>query len=70
MTQTRLSSFIEACLNVATGFVVSVVVGHWAYPAFGWDATVVQNLGLTGIFTITGVIRGYLWRRYFNAKDN
>jgi hypothetical protein len=26
----------------------------------------VDNLGITAIFTISAIARGYLWRRFFN----
>jgi hypothetical protein len=31
--------------------------------------TTSDNIILAGIFTIASIIRGYLWRRYFNLKD-
>jgi len=67
--QSRLESFIEINLNIASGFVISLLV--WEYiagPLYGIETNMVQNLGIVGIFTVTAIIRSYVWRRYFNAR--
>lgn len=69
MKQSKAESFVEACLNTASGFVVSLIVWRWIVaPAFnlpiGWD----MNLAITGVFTVVSVARSYLWRRFFNAS--
>ncbi len=67
MHQTRIESLIESCLNIATGFVVSlafwtlVVVPVWNLPV-----RFVDNLAITGCFTVLAIARSYLWRRFFN----
>lgn len=66
--QTRLSSLIEAVINVAIGFVVSLLLTAWLLPAYGHHVTWSQNLQITGIFTIASILRSYLVRRYFNAQ--
>jgi hypothetical protein len=60
-------SFIEACLNTASGFAVSLVVWHWVCKWFDIPMPIGRNLEITGIFTIVSVARSYLWRRLFNA---
>lgn len=64
--QRRLHSFIEACLNTATGFGISVLAGVFVYPLYGVTFTVVQLTGITAIFTIISILRGYMVRRVFN----
>ena len=68
MTQTRRSSLIEAVLSTAIGFAVSVVLTALVMPAYGHDVTFSQNLQITAIFTIASIVRGYLVRRWFNAR--
>lgn len=68
MEQSKLESFIETCINVATGFIISLFVWQWiAAPLYNIPVTIQQNLGITAIFTISAVIRGYFWRRFFAA---
>ena len=68
MMQTRLSSLIEAVINVAIGFVVSLVITALVLPAYGHAVTWPENVQITLIFTITSILRTYLLRRYFNAR--
>jgi hypothetical protein len=68
MNQTRLESFIEQCLNVASGFIISLMV--WTFfivPVWHLDVNMHQNLVITMIFTVVSIVRGYFWRRFFNA---
>lgn len=66
--QTRLSSFIEAVINVAIGFVVSLALTALVLPAYGHQVTFGENLQITGIFTIASIARSYAVRRWFNAR--
>lgn len=68
MTQSRLSSLIEAVLNVAIGFVVSLVLTAIVLPAYGHQVTLSQNLQITAIFTVASIARSYCIRRWFNAR--
>lgn len=68
MHQTKLESFLEAALNIATGFIISFLM--WMFvvaPLFGFDSNYVDNLLITTIFTVTSLGRSYVWRRFFNA---
>jgi Na+/H+ antiporter NhaA len=68
MTQTRFSSFLEACFNTAIGFVMSMLLSIVVYPMFGHSFTLTQNVGITLIFTVASILRGYVVRRWFNAR--
>lgn len=68
MNQTRLGSIIEACIGTAIGFVVSMCLALVVYPAFGHAFTLAQNFWITVIFTVASVARGYVVRRWFNAR--
>lgn len=65
--QTKLMSFIETILNVGSGFIISVLM--WQYvvaPLWEIERTFTQGIGITLVFTVTSVIRGFIWRRIFN----
>jgi hypothetical protein len=67
MEQTRLVSFIEANMNVLSGFFISLAV--WVFlvaPLYELEVTYAQNLEITGIFTVFSVARSYIIRRFFN----
>ena len=64
--QSKRSSFVEALLNTAIGYVISLAVQLVAYPAFGHSFTISQNLGLGVVFAVASLIRGYVIRRWFN----
>lgn len=70
--QTRKQSLIEQSLNVGSGFIVSLVYWNLAIvPQIdGVELTFLLNLWVTMQFTIISVIRGYVWRRYFNLKHS
>lgn len=66
MTQTRRQSMVETISSVVIGFTVSVLAGMEVYPAFGHSFTLSQNIGITIIFTLLSIARGYVMRRIFN----
>lgn len=73
MTQTRKQSAIETVAGVAIGFVVSVLASMVVFPAFGHAFSFGENIGITVIFTILSIARGYAVRRLFvrlNAIEN
>jgi len=66
VTQSKLESAIETTTTVAIGFVVSMVVWQFiAAPLYNIPVTFSQNLGITAIFTVIALIRGYIIRRFF-----
>ena len=68
MNQTRIGSLIEACMNVLIGFLVSIVVTAIVLPAYGHPVSWGDNLQITGIFTVTSIVRTYFLRRFFVAR--
>lgn len=70
LKQSRLESLVEASLNTASGFVVSLVVWRIVAGVLGLPIDMGTNLLITGIFTVVSIIRSYLWRRFFNAGVN
>lgn len=64
--QSRRQSLIETVVSVAIGFVSALLLGYIVYPLFGHSFTLTQNVGLTAIFTVASILRGYWVRRFFN----
>ena len=68
MNQTKLESLIEGILNQFSGMIISF--GTWVWivaPVFGIPYQgFVANLGIVCVFTTVSIIRGYVWRRFFN----
>lgn len=65
--QSRLVSFVEANMNVFSGFFISLAV--WIFlvaPLYSIEVSYGQNLEITGIFTVFSVARTYIVRRFFN----
>jgi hypothetical protein len=69
MNQTRLGSFIEACVNVLIGFGINFAANLLILPAFGFTSLTWQtNLYIGLLYTVISVARSYVIRRWFNAK--
>lgn len=68
MTQTRLGSFIEACMNVLIGFTINFTANLLIFPLFGMHISVSDNFLLGGLYTLISIARSYVIRRWFNAK--
>ena len=67
--QTKLESVIETILNVLSGLLLSIfVVQPIIFPWFNIHTTVTENTIIAVIFTVVSILRGYLWRRYFNKR--
>ncbi|CAB4121321.1 MULTISPECIES: DUF7220 family protein [Polynucleobacter] len=68
MSQSRLGSFIEACINVAIGFWINYFANLLIFPHFGFHISLEANFVMGLIYTVISVVRSYLIRRFFNAK--
>jgi len=68
MNQSRLESLVETCINIASGFVLAMLITEFVVvPLWDLDWNTADNFAVTGIFTVSAVVRGYFWRRFFNA---
>ena len=71
MAQSRFASFLEASANTLSGYFISLAMWMWvAGPLFGYDVSLEKGIGLTLLFTVTSLIRSYIWRRWFTGKIN
>jgi hypothetical protein len=77
--QSKLHSMSEALVNVLSGMLIAFTIGQLAFhyeaeiqkhiwTGFQWHISAGSNLVMTTVLTIVSVVRGYLWRRHFNAK--
>lgn len=64
--QTRMMSVIETLVNTVSGIVITLAAATVVYPWFGHSFTFQQNVGITAVFTVLSMIRGYGVRRLFN----
>jgi hypothetical protein len=68
VTQTRLGSLIEACVNVVIGFTINWCANMLILPIFGFHVSGSQAFGIGVIFTFISIARSYVIRRWFNAR--
>jgi len=75
MPQSKTASAVEQICNTFSGLLVALAT--WTYivaPLYGIHRRFTENLGITGIFTVVSLCRGFIWRRAFNyierRKDN
>lgn len=68
MSQTKLSSFIEALMNVAIGFSINYIANLLIFPLFNMHISLADNFWLGMIYTVISIVRSYVIRRWFNSK--
>jgi hypothetical protein len=68
MNQTKLGSFIEASTNTMLGFCVSFIAWPPAAGFFEIPFNRQQHFGIILFFTVLSVARGFVLRRWFNAR--
>lgn len=66
--QTRLGSFYEVCINILIGFAINYCANLVILPMFGFHISLTDNLLMGLLYTVISVIRGYVVRRWFEAK--
>jgi hypothetical protein len=68
LSQSKLESLVETCINTAIGFVIAIISQIIVFPMFGIHVPLSSNFGIGAWFTIIGVARGYVIRRWFNGR--
>jgi uncharacterized membrane protein (DUF106 family) len=68
VTQSRRSSFIEACINVLIGYGVALASQLLIFPLFSIHVPLSTNLWIGLWFTLISLVRSYVIRRWFNAR--
>lgn len=67
--QTKKQSFIESLANVAVGFLVTIISLHIIFPLLGIENHSGKNTLITLYLTILSILRNYILRRFFNARQ-
>lgn len=68
MEQSKLGSLIETIVNTFIGFLLSFLAWPIAAVLFDMPYNHGQHFGIVFFFTVISVIRGYVIRRWFNAR--
>lgn len=63
--QTRLVSLVETCINVALGMAVSLTAWPFVGAYYDIPYSYSSHIGITVIFTVLSIARGYVVRRFF-----
>lgn len=63
--QTRATSLVEVCINVGIGFCVSMAIWPFVGAMFDIEYSLSRHWGITAIFTVVSIARGYIIRRFF-----
>lgn len=67
--QSKTSSLIENILNVLSGLLLSIfIIQPIIFKLYDIHLEMSQNIQIAIIFTAVSIIRGYIWRRYFNKR--
>ena len=66
--QTKAESFIETLINTAIGYGVALLSQIVIFPLFGIHVPLSTNLWIGAWFTAISIARGYVVRRWFNAR--
>lgn len=66
MNQSKKHSIIETVVQVGVGFATSILLSYPIYKLCGVKMGHAQVWTVTGLFTITSLIRSYYLRRFFN----
>jgi hypothetical protein len=67
MSQTRLGSLIEACINILIGFGINFGMNLVILPLFGFHISLENNFYMGLLYTGVSIIRSYVIRRWFNS---
>lgn len=67
MNQSKLESSIESTANIASGFLISLLMWVWVVEPLYASKVINSSIAIVTIFTGTSWLRSYFWRRFFNA---
>jgi len=65
MSQSRRMSLVEATTNTMVGYLLAVAVQLVAFPLFGLDVSLADNIAIALLFTAVSIARSYTLRRLF-----
>ncbi|MFC3086250.1 DUF7220 family protein [Tabrizicola soli] len=65
--QSASASAFESLTGTIVGFLLSVWVQRFLFPALGYELALIDNFMVATVFTLISFLRGYVIRRTFNA---
>jgi hypothetical protein len=66
MAQSKRMSLLEAVTDTTVSFLLSLALNYYALPyLIGLHPNIWQSIGMTLLFSIVSIIRGYYRRRFF-----
>lgn len=68
--QSRYQSFLEANANTFIGYWISIGVQMIVFPLYDMHVSFGEQMQIGMIFLTVSLIRGYVFRRYFNWAHN
>jgi hypothetical protein len=66
MRQSRAMSLAEATTILVAGFVLALVTQILLFRFMGLEVTLIENIGITVLFSVLSIARSYVVRRVFN----
>jgi hypothetical protein len=64
--QSHRMSLTESLVNVAIGYLISILAQTAIFPLFGIHVPLQTNLEIGAAFTVVSIIRSFALRRFFN----
>lgn len=64
--QSKLMSAVEAFFSTIIGFGIAMTAQIIIFPYYGIHISMVENIEITGLFTVISIARQYVIRRLFN----
>lgn len=68
MSQSKTQSLVEVIINVVVGYVIATFTQIIIFPMFDIHIGLGDQMMISLVFTIISIIRGYVIRRWFNAR--
>lgn len=65
--QSKKLSLVESVVNVVSSFIIGVITQIIVFPFYGMEISLMANISLTLIFSLTSFVRSYIVRRTFNS---
>lgn len=67
--QSKFDSVVEVVVNNVLGFVIALAAQRIIFPLYGIENSYSTDAQIVIIFTFVSLVRGYVVRRIWNAKE-
>lgn len=69
MAQSRRHSLAETISSTVVGYFLAIITQVIVYPMFEIEVKIHENMLIALIFTAVSIVRGYVFRRLWNAFE-